>query len=649
MMAGALARSLPANAAACTTPAAKMAAVDFSWLDARLAQRVARGYFDGMTLLIGRREQILHQACFGNGEIGRALHVASTGKWVAAATIAAVVDHGQLAWSDTAQSLLPELGGDKGRATLRQLLSHTAGYPDYQPAGSRRDDYPTLEQSVAHLRDLPSAAMPGVEFHYGGLSMQVAGRMAEVATGMAFNEIFLARIAAPLGMTSSSFTPVSTEPGFSPMLGGSMLTSAADYARFLMMFSRAGWYRGTRVLSAASVAELCCDQVGTARVAPGEFVAAARQDLRHDVYGLGMWREECDTQGKAALVSSPGWAGAYAWHDTKADLWGVVIAKANIACAAADGYNTFLGSAIYAPMARAAVLEARCCEIKRGYVAVTDGRLYYEESGEGVPVVFIHGHSFDRRQWNEQVCALQGRYRVVRFDLRGYGRSSMPDEQQRALHAEDLLQLLDALGLAQAHLIGLSLGGFVVTDFIALYPQRALSAVMAGGDLFDVPGPDQPWTADQIALRRTEIAGVKKAGISLYKQQWLMQLLDSAGSCRERLRQPLWRMIDEWQMWQPLHLEPRFLLGRSVGVRLATVKSNLPVLIIRGDRETVGWEIMDLLPQAKRHIIHDCGHVSNMERPDLFTAVLEDWLSGDTVMPPVSAISADAHTRELRA
>jgi len=200
-------------------------AADFSWLDARLADRVACGYFDGMTLMFGRGEEILHRARFGNGYASGVLHVASTGKWVAAATIAALVDEGALAWTDTARSLLPELDGDKGRAALRQLLSHTAGYPDYQPAGLQRDHYPTPAQSVARLRDLPAAAAPGVEFRYGGLAMQVAGRMAEVASGQAFNEIFLMRIAARLGMTASGFAPVSAEPGFSPMLGGAMFTA----------------------------------------------------------------------------------------------------------------------------------------------------------------------------------------------------------------------------------------------------------------------------------------------------------------------------------------------------------------------------------------------------------------------------------------
>jgi pimeloyl-ACP methyl ester carboxylesterase/CubicO group peptidase (beta-lactamase class C family) len=588
---------------------------------------VASGYFDGMTLLVGRGEQILHRAVFGNGAPGRVLHVASTGKWVAAATIAAVVDEGGLAWTDTAQSILPELRGDKGRATLRQLLSHTAGYPDYQPAGRQRDHYATLEQSVAQLRDLPAASAPGVEFRYGGLAMQVAGRMAEVAAGLAFNEIFLRRIAAPLGMTASGFSPVSAEPGFSPMLGGGMFTSADDYARFLMMYSRAGWYRGRRVLSATGVAELRADQVGNARVESGEFVEAARQDLRRDVYGLGVWREECDTQGTATLISSPGWAGAYAWYDRLADVWGVVIAKANVDCATRDGYNSFLGSAIYAPMARAAVLEASGSNVKRGVVAVGGGRLYHEESGDGTPVVLVHDYSLDRRQWDPQVKLLQQRYRVICVDLRGCGRSGPPAGRQRARHAEDLVQVLDALDITQAHLVGSSLGCIVVAEVLALYPQRVLSAVMAGSYPPDGSSSDWLWSPDALPARRAGNADTEALDSFHVRQRRLEQMLHGSGSGRERLRQPLWRMISEWQLCQPLRDDRWFQRDAELRKKIASMAHNSRVLIIRGDRESASCQWKDLFSTAKCHVFADCGHWPNMERPDMFMAVLEDWLS----------------------
>lgn len=597
-------------------------AVDFSWLDARLRARVELGYFDGMGLVLGRGGRVLHQAYAGDGGPDVVLHVASTGKWAAAASIAALVDEGKLGWGDPVRKFLPAYTDVKGDATLRQLLSHTAGYPDYQPEGRRRDDYQTLAEAVAQIAALPAVAPPGARFQYGGLAMQVAGRMAEMAAGQPFDAIFQTRIARPLGMRGSGFSPVSAEPGFSPMLGGGMFTSAHDYARFLMMIAQRGLYRGKRVLSAGAVAAMQADQTRGAGVGPAEYVEAARQSAHRGVYGLGQWREEVDRRGRALLLSSPGWAGAYGWLDKAADLWGVVVAKANVEKAVADGYSTFMGSTIYAPMARAALAESADRATRRATVDIPGAGLYYEESGGGAPVIFLHGHSFDRRQWRPQVEAFERDYRVIRYDLRGYGRSSPPREGEDFLHARDLRAFMDALGIRRAHLVGLSLGGFVVTDFIALHPERALSATMAGGDLFDVPGPDTPWTAEALAARRAEIAALRRSGVTPFKQRWLEGLISGGGSGRERLRQPLWQMIDEWQAWQPLHVEPRLLLGRSARRMLAQAAPALPVLIVRGDRETADLAITEFLPQAKVAILRDCGHVSNMEQAAQFSSAL---------------------------
>jgi pimeloyl-ACP methyl ester carboxylesterase len=131
---------------------------------------------------------------------------------------------------------------------------------------------------------------------------------------------------------------------------------------------------------------------------------------------------------------------------------------------------------------------------------------------------------------------------------------------------------MHALGIRRAHLVGLSLGGFVV--------------------------------------------------IAAFKQRWLEDLVSHSGSGREALRQPLWRMIDEWQAWQPLHVEPRHLLGRSVQRHLTANRPAMPVLIVRGDLEKNSFAICDCIPQARTVIIRDCGHVCNMEQPEKFSSAL---------------------------
>ena len=96
--------------------------------------------------------------------------------------------------------------------------------------------------------------------------------------------------------------------------------------------------------------------------------------------------------------------------------------------------------------------------------------LYYEASGAGDPVVLIHAFSVDRRMWAPQIAALETRFRVIRYDLRGHGKSAAPSEPYAA--HEDLLSVLDAVGVSRATLIGLSAGSTLAIDFALAHPDR---------------------------------------------------------------------------------------------------------------------------------------------------------------------------------
>jgi CubicO group peptidase (beta-lactamase class C family) len=321
---------------------------------------IDRGYYPGASLLVAQGDRVLGERYFGSFKPDSVVYIASAGKWLAAATIAAVVDEGKLAWDDPASKWLPERTGAKGRATLRQLLSHTAGYPDYQPAGRHRDDYQTLAESVAQIVPLPADTEPGKNFHYGGLAMQVAGRMAELATGRDWETLFQEKIARPLSMADTHFTPVDSGPGHSPMLGGGARSTLRDYARFLEMIAHDGVFRGRRVLSAAAIGEMEADQVRGARVEPGrEFVERVRRAKHQGIYGLGEWREQLDERGEAVLLSSPSWAGAYPWIDKTCGVWGIFLAHVDTAAAAKDKFNAFYASPELAMLVRQAVQARR--------------------------------------------------------------------------------------------------------------------------------------------------------------------------------------------------------------------------------------------------------------------------------------------------
>lgn len=599
---------------------------DFSYLDRKINGWVDSGYYHGASIIVAKDNQVIHRKYYGNHQPATVAYIASAGKWLAAAAIAAVVDEGLLTWDDRVDKWLPEFNDEKGKATLRQLLSHTAGYPDYQPKGNPVDNYQRLTESVAQIVGLPADTLAGAKFKYGGLSMQVAGRMTELATRKKWEQIFQEKIARPLHMRATHFTPVDATPGHSPMLGGAARTCLQDYANFLNMISNDGVFEGKRILSVKAIEAMQADQIGDAKVLPGEYVANVRASSRTDIYGLGEWREEVTAQGNAQLISSPSWAGAYPWIDKKNGVYGFFLARVT---QMKNGFNSFYASPVLPYLVRDVLEQTAHPDLKHGYFVTPDkARLYYEELGKGEPLVLIHGHSFDRREWDPQFFELSEKYRVIRYDLRGYGWSSMPSETQKTLHADDLAALLNQLKIHKAHIAGLSLGGFVVSDFIALYQHRILTATAASGDFFNVKGPSEPWTKEEWDRQTEKIAAWQLKGAAAMKREWFNALTTRNGILIENLREPIWTMICKWDAWQPQHHEPRFLLGKDLGAKLKALKVTIPVIILTGDADARHKnKLLEAIPSAKQVFIKNAGHVSNIENPQGFNEALLTFLN----------------------
>ena len=112
------------------------------------------------------------------------------------------------------------------------------------------------------------------------------------------------------------------------------------------------------------------------------------------------------------------------------------------------------------------------------FVEVNGARLYYEDSGNGETLVLIHAGIADSRMWEGQLAAFARCYRVIRYDMRGFGRSEMGEGPYA--HHRDLHALLDALGVERAHLVGCSMGGRTAIDFTLEYPARVRSLVLVG-------------------------------------------------------------------------------------------------------------------------------------------------------------------------
>lgn len=268
---------------------------------------------------------------------------------------------------------------------------------------------------------------------------------------------------------------------------------------------------------------------------------------------------------------------------------------------------------------------------ERGYVVVPEGRLYYQSYGAGEPLIFVHGHSLDRRMWDEQIAPFAENYRVIVYDARGYGRSSAQREGFLFTHADDLVALMDRLGIEKAHVVGLSMGGFITGDMVAMYPERLRSATLASGHIRSTPSVNEPMTADEIAAKEAAIAALRRQGVGRMKREWHAKLLASGGSRRERMRRPLWRMIRRWSAWQPLHHEVHCYYAREAMQRLRERQPAVPTLFVEGGSPSNGTPRLPAmaayLPDSRFIVLEDCGHMLNMEQPEAFNAALAAFLA----------------------
>ena len=617
-------------AGSCNVSSVQGSRYNFSSLDSVIQGWVSKEYYPGASICVVKNDSVIFQKNYGSYTPDTKVYVASAGKWVAAAVIGAVVDSTSLDWDDPVEKWLPEFKGDaKGKILLRQLLSHTSGVRPYLPE-PRVDNYNHLDSAIIEILPLDTVFTPGSRFQYGGLAMQIAGRMAEAAMGKEFETLFQELLAQPLEMKNSHFTPINTDGGHAPMLGGGLCTTLNDYIHFLSMIYHEGTYEGKRILTAETVKEMQANQVKDALVSPGEYTEIALGQSHTGIYGLGEWRELIDKKtGEAYQISSPGWAGAYPWINKRDSVYGFFITHVAGSSAKEDGFSSFYGSPVISRTV-SEILKGNSLVIKQGRINVGNGSLYYEEAGQGEPIIFVHGHSLDHRMWDEQFSVFAKKYHVIRYDLRGYGISSSQTEDYQFMHAEDLITLMDSLRIPKAHIVGLSLGGFITADMLAYFPDRMLSAFLASGNIRKSKGPSEPMTPEEARVRDKEIAALKEKGVDVMKKEWFEGLMKSGGSQRERMRESLWQMIDEWDAWQPLHKEVRVVAGLDAIEKLKKNHPDVPALIVEGHSSSNRFSkeppILQYLPNGKLKVIDDCGHMLNMERPEEFNAALEEFL-----------------------
>ena len=199
-------------------------------------------------------------------------------------------------------------------------------------------------------------------------------------------------------------------------------------------------------------------------------------------------------------------------------------------------------------------------------------RIHYERAGAGFPVVFLHAGVADSRMWEPQVSAFAKHFDVVRPDKRGFGSSELPPMSWSPV--EDLLALINGLGLKPAHLVGSSMGGALAIDFALDHPDRISKLVLVGSAL---------------------------GGFTFRPRA------DQANAPTKDLDPP------------------------AIG-RLHEITA--PTLVVVGDKDAptvleAAALLTDSIPNAQKAVIHDAAHLPNLEHPEEFNRLVLDFLLAD--------------------
>lgn len=302
-------------------PEATQVSYDFTNLD-RLLERAAP-QLGGCALLLIKDDKVIYRKSFGRYAADKVVPIASASKWLSGALIMSLIDEGRLSLDDKVSKYLPEFGPEKSNITVRHLFAHTSGLPP--EVRCRNDKQTTLERCTSEIARIQLRAAPGDDFYYGGVSMHLGGRLAEIASGKSWNELFAEKIATPLGMTQTDFSAYG--PTENPRPAGDARSTADDYGRFLQMILQRGDFNGKKILSATSVDEMHKDQTGGARIAYTIYEKHAARDpsLPLARYGIGVWREKVDQATQALReLSSQGALGFSPWIDVERNLAGVL-------------------------------------------------------------------------------------------------------------------------------------------------------------------------------------------------------------------------------------------------------------------------------------------------------------------------------------
>lgn len=263
--------------------------------------------------------------------------------------------------------------------------------------------------------------------------------------------------------------------------------------------------------------------------------------------------------------------------------------------------------------------------------AQTNGiRTHYEDSGgDGPAVVLVHGHSLDLRMWRPQIAPLTAAgFRVIAHDYRGHGHTDAPASGYTwHSYAADLRALLDHLGVEKAHVVGCSAGGGVCLVFAQLFPERVASLTLVDSAL-----PGFGYSSEIGETIQALIAAVRSEGTRpAFERLWLTHpLFDGA-----RRFPDVFAELREMVLTYPATEYQEGYTGehgyQQPDVAAGLDKIAVPALVIAGETDVQDFQLIaeilaSAIPNARKHVFADAGHLPSMEHPAEFNALLIDFL-----------------------
>ncbi len=250
-----------------------------------------------------------------------------------------------------------------------------------------------------------------------------------------------------------------------------------------------------------------------------------------------------------------------------------------------------------------------------GLIPVDKGELYFETNGIGEPILFVHGFSLDHRMWQPQIEHFRNQYQTICYDMRGFGKSSLPTGEYS--HHDDMKYLLNTLGIDKIHLVGLSLGGEMSIDFVITYPDRVKSLTLIDSSLGGYPC-NVDWRVY-----------AEEQGLDQAKQNWMKHDVFKPSCQKSEVKKLLEQFVCDYSGWHWLHHDPRIKVVPSAMERLSEIK--VPTQIIVGENDLENYHLIANVIHKKVEkssvtILPNTGHMANLENPEQINHLIHSFV-----------------------